>query len=72
VEQFLTFADPGRDPRGWTVSVVFIAYVNEGDVKPKADDDAEAVGWHDLDRLPLLAFDHEAILAAVRRHVARK
>jgi len=72
LEQFYTFADPGRDPRGWTVSVVFLTYVNEADVRPKAEDDAEAVNWHELDNLPLLAFDHDGILAAVRQHVMGK
>jgi 8-oxo-dGTP diphosphatase len=27
LEQFHTFGDPGRDPRGWTVSVVYMARV---------------------------------------------
>src|SRR5215213_10075483 len=27
LEQLAAFGDPGRDPRGWTVSVVFLARV---------------------------------------------
>ena len=48
--------------RGWTVSVVFLARVAESEVKPIAADDAAAVGWFPLDRLPKLAFDHAPLL----------
>jgi 8-oxo-dGTP diphosphatase len=69
LEQLYTFGDPGRDPRGWTVSVVYLARVNFGDVKPKAADDAAAVAWFPLDELPELAFDHAKILDRVRAAV---
>lgn len=67
LEQLHTFGDPGRDPRGWTVSVAYLARVPKG-LKPKAGSDAKAVGWHPLDDLPELAFDHAEIL---RRVIAR-
>jgi 8-oxo-dGTP diphosphatase len=63
LEQLYTAGDPGRDPRGWTVSVVYLAQVEPNAFKPKAADDAEAVGWFPLDNLPPLAFDHAMILA---------
>ena len=44
LEQLFTAGDPGRDPRGWTVSVAFLARVNPGEVTPKAADDAAACG----------------------------
>lgn len=66
LEQLGTFGDPGRDPRGRTISVVYLAQVDPARLKPKADDDAAAVGWHFLDRLPPLAFDHRAILKLAR------
>lgn len=66
IEQLYTAGDPGRDPRGWTVSVAYLAQVNAEDVKPIATDDAEAVGWFMLDDLPTLAFDHAMILARAR------
>ena len=62
LEQLVTVGDPGRDPRGWTVSVAYLARVNPGEVSPVAADDARAVGWHPLDALPPLAFDHAAIV----------
>src|SRR6476659_9095607 len=44
LEQLYTAGDPGRDPRGWTVSVVFLARVEPKQFKPKAADDASEVG----------------------------
>ncbi|OWK36677.1 ADP-ribose pyrophosphatase [Fimbriiglobus ruber] len=66
LEQLYAAGDPGRDPRGWTISVVFLARVDKKKLKPKAGDDAAEVGWHPLDELPALAFDHAAILARAR------
>lgn len=52
---------PGRDPRGWTVSVAFC--VDLPAMPPaKADDDAAEVQWHRLDNLPPMAFDHRKIM----------
>ena len=62
LEQLVTVGDPGRDPRGWTVSVAYLARVNPGEVTPVAADDARAVAWHPLAKLPPLAFDHAAIV----------
>jgi 8-oxo-dGTP diphosphatase len=67
IEQIHTFGDPGRDPRGWTISVVYLARVNPRTIEPKADDDAVEVGWHALDRLPPLAFDHDRILRCAKK-----
>src|SRR3954454_2271522 len=66
LEQLAAFGDPGRDPRGWTVSVAFLARV-AADTTATAADDAAAVGWHRLDKLPRkLAFDHATILERAR------
>jgi 8-oxo-dGTP diphosphatase len=69
VEQLHTFGDPGRDPRGRTISVVYLARVDADQVRPRADDDAAAVEWHSLLRPPDLAFDHADVLACVRRRL---
>jgi 8-oxo-dGTP diphosphatase len=70
LEQLHTFGDPGRDPRGRTISVVYLAQVDVNRVKPQAGDDAAEVGWHDLSNLPPLAFDHDKILARARQKLA--
>jgi 8-oxo-dGTP diphosphatase len=66
LEQLYTAGDPGRDPRGWTVSVVYLAQINSTDVQAVASDDAEAVDWFPIDKLPDLAFDHDMILNRAR------
>jgi 8-oxo-dGTP diphosphatase len=66
LEQLYTAGDPGRDPRGWTVSVAYLAQVDPDSVNPAAADDAEEVGWFPLDELPTLAFDHAMLLARAR------
>lgn len=58
--QFHTFSAPERDPRGRVVTVAFYALVRVMDVS--GGDDAADARWFQLDGLPLLAFDHEAVL----------
>lgn len=66
LEQLAAFGDPGRDSRGWTVSIVFLGRVPAG-TKAKAGDDAAEVAWQPLDDLPEpLAFDHDKILARAK------
>jgi len=61
LQQLGAFGDPGRDPRGWTVSVAFWTRI-AGDITPRAGDDASAARWWPLDALPSLAFDHADIV----------
>ena len=53
---------PGRDPRGHTISVVYVAKCLAGQRDAVAGDDAAALGWFPLHTLPDLAFDHADIL----------
>ena len=54
------YSDPARDPRGHTVSVV---YVGEARGEPRAGDDAAGILVCDATQPPPLAFDHALILA---------
>ena len=58
--QFHTYSDPARDPRGHTVSVVFIGTACGA---PEGGDDAAEACVLSLSDLPTdMAFDHRAIL----------
>ena len=60
VRQFHVYSEPSRDPRGHTVTVVFVGEA-EGD--PVGGDDAAEARFFDVNALPpKIAFDHEAIL----------
>jgi len=67
LEQLATFGDPGRDPRGRTISVVYLARLDATKVNAQGADDATEAAWHPLDRLPQLAFDHAEILQLAKK-----
>jgi len=70
--QLHAFGDPGRDPRGWTISVAYLALLREEDTQDwtlQSNSDADEVGWFDLDDPPPLAFDHGDILTYARKVV---
>jgi 8-oxo-dGTP diphosphatase len=71
LEQLYTFGDPGRDPRGRTISIVFLGCADARSLKLQAADDAAEVAWHSLQRPPRMAFDHAKILACARRRLAQ-
>jgi 8-oxo-dGTP diphosphatase len=62
LEQLFTASAPGRDPRGWTVTVAFLARIRPDQIQPRAGDDAAEVGWFELEHPPEMAFDHAMIL----------
>lgn len=55
------YSRPGRDPRGATVSLLFLVDAPSGE--PRASDDAAEARFFPLDALPALAFDHDQMLA---------
>jgi 8-oxo-dGTP diphosphatase len=62
LEQLYTFGEPGRDPRGWVVSVAYYALVSPEKHPIHAATDARQARWFPVDSLPRLAFDHARIL----------
>ena len=62
LEQLYTFGDPGRDPRGWVVSVAYYALVAPEKHYIHATTDARDARWFPVNSLPRLAFDHAEIL----------
>jgi len=63
--RFDTYDEPGRDPRGRTITQVFIMVWKEEMGAPAAASDAKAIGWFDLTSLPEMAFDHALIVRDV-------
>lgn len=61
------FGRRGRDPRGWTLSIAYMARLSDPNVAVVGSDDAAEAAWLPLDRTPPLAFDHDEIVAAARR-----
>jgi len=60
LRQFHAYSEPDRDPRGHTITVVFIAQATG---TPHAASDAKNVGVFTKDSLPEnIAFDHRRIL----------
>lgn len=59
------YSNPARDPRGHTVSAVYVAQASG---KPRAGDDAGEAQVFDPVKLPPLAFDHALILADYLRY----
>jgi 8-oxo-dGTP diphosphatase len=73
--QLHTFGDPGRDPRGWTISVAYLALLTPEEMAGwhlRAASDASEVGWFALNDPPPLAFDHAEILACAAGHLAER
>lgn len=62
IHQLKTYGEPGRDPRGHTVSVAHVA-VTDPDQIARGNDDASEARWFPIDVLPDLAFDHDRIAA---------
>ena len=58
------YSEPGRDPRGASVTVAYRMRGRGG--TPRAADDARAAEWVELARLPELAFDHSLIVQDAR------
>lgn len=64
LEQVATFSGPDRDPRGWSVDVLFYALLPRDRVPAVAGSKTEAVEWCEAGRPGhRLAFDHATHLA---------
>jgi 8-oxo-dGTP diphosphatase len=59
------YSDPNRDPRGHTITVVYLLKKEGGVLIP--EDDAVDAKFFDINNLPELAFDHEVIIRDIIR-----
>jgi 8-oxo-dGTP diphosphatase len=62
LSQLHTFGKPGRDPRGHTISIVHIGFLQNNNQKIQSGDDAKNLQWFSINELPDLAFDHQEII----------
>ncbi len=67
--RFDSYDKPGRDPRGRTITQVFVMIWKEEMGIPLAGSDAASLQWFGLTELPQLAFDHASIVADVIRMI---
>jgi len=67
--RFDTYDKPGRDPRGRTITQVFVTIWKTDMGIPKAGSDASGIQWFGLHQLPELAFDHKKIVSDVIRMI---
>src|SRR5262245_27075303 len=63
---------PGRDPRGHTITVLWVGLVAGDRSTLRASGDARAARWFDVRRLPPLAFDHAELLRLALAHLRRR
>jgi len=69
VNRFKIYDTIGRDPRGRTISMIYIGFVKENEVNAKANDDAKEVKWFLINKLPKLAFDHAQIIKDIKKEI---
>lgn len=55
------YSDVNRDPRGRTLSVAYLMFV-DNEMPVSGRDDAVQARWWPIDELPTLAFDHKQII----------
>ena len=63
------YSDPSRDPRGHTISVVYL--IEHVDGLLSSGDDAADVMFLNIEELPCLAFDHNKIIEDALRRMVR-
>ena len=65
LDQIGAFSEVDRDPRGRTITVAYVAFI-DAPVEVKGQDDASNAQWFPISALPPLAFDHEKIMAKAK------
>ena len=61
IQQLGAYSKVDRDPRGRTITVAYLAFV-DNPLPVKGQDDAAKAQWFSIKNLPKLAFDHEEIM----------
>jgi 8-oxo-dGTP diphosphatase len=69
LQQLYAFGNPGRDPRGHCISVVYWGWLPQNAPQAIAGDDAKMLAWFAIDKLPALAFDHSEIIEMALKQI---
>jgi 8-oxo-dGTP diphosphatase len=72
LEQLYSFGKRGRDPRGRTITVAYLALLRQEELQLKASSDASGVAWWPVKELPFLAFDHAEIVNYAHKRLQYK
>jgi ADP-ribose pyrophosphatase YjhB (NUDIX family) len=74
LEQVASFGGKQRDPRGWSLTILYYALIDATGVELRADQSATAVQWFALGEAQQLqlAFDHQQLLAAAHERLKAK
>jgi len=65
LEQVATYGNAKRDPRGWSVTIAYMALISSKNITLMTDESSEEVVWLPIDEIKKeyqLAFDHNSIL----------
>jgi ADP-ribose pyrophosphatase YjhB (NUDIX family) len=75
VEQVASFSGKKRDPRGWSVTIAYMALIADEHIKLIKDESSEEIQWmpvHQIGKKMSLAFDHKGILNACHERLKSK
>jgi len=72
LEQLYSFGKRGRDPRGRTVTVAYLALLRQEEFELRASSDASGVAWWPVKELPSLAFDHGEVVSYAHQRLRYK
>lgn len=72
IEQLATFSGPGRDPRGWSVSVAYFALVPLDELLSLSPATMRLIDVSDTAQLQALPFDHAKIVGSAVERVRSK
>lgn len=72
LEQLHTVGNASRDPRGWSVSVAYVALISADEVRLHQGANAADVAWRGVEEVTTLAFDHSDILRGALTRLRNK
>lgn len=68
MKQLGCYSEVDRDPRGRTITVAYLAFIDEPQ-EVQGFDDAAKAEWFPINDLPELAFDHDMIMSDITKQL---